>query len=72
MKRTTIYLTGDLQAQLDQASRLSGKSKAELIRQGIHEVVAGVQPRPRVPLFSPGHGGLAERVDELLDGFGEA
>lgn len=71
MKRTTIYLTDDLQAQLEQASRLSGRSKAELIRQGVHEVVASIRPRPRVPLFFPGHGGLAERVDELLEGFGQ-
>jgi hypothetical protein len=71
MKRTTIYLTDDLQAQLEQASRLTGKSKAELIRQGLHDVVAAIQPRPRVPLFVPGHGDLATRVDELLDGFGE-
>lgn len=71
MKRTTIYLPDDLQAQLEQASRLSGKSKAALIRQGLQEVVASIQPRPQVPLFFPGHGGLAERVDELLEGFGQ-
>jgi hypothetical protein len=71
MKRTTVYLTADLQAELERAARLSGKSKADLIRQGLRDAVASVQPRPRVPLFSPGHGGLAERADKLLEGFGE-
>jgi hypothetical protein len=68
MNKTTIYLPDDLKAALERTAAESGRSKAELIREGIALVTA---PRPRGPLFSSGDPMFAHRVDELLVGFGE-
>jgi hypothetical protein len=45
-------------------------SEAEVIRESIRTGVGGDRPRPRGALYS-GQEPLADRVDELLDGFGE-
>ena len=71
VKRTTVYLPEELKTELERASRLSGKSEAELIRLGIRKAVADIQPRPRIPLFSPGRGDIASRIDDLLAEFGQ-
>ena len=72
MEKTTVYLDADLKRALRRASRATGRSEAELIREGIGTVVGTHRiAAPRLPLFASGHPDLAERVDELLDGFGE-
>lgn len=73
MKKTTVYLPDELSSGLKRAAALSGKSEAELIREGVERVVEiALTPRPRIPLFSSGDPTLAERVDEALaEGFGE-
>jgi hypothetical protein len=72
MKRTTVYLPEDLKAELEQAARATGRSEAELIREGVRQAVTSSSPsRPHIPLFESGDPTLAERVDELLAGFGE-
>jgi hypothetical protein len=72
MERTTVYLTEAQKRALERAARLSGRSEAELIREGV-EVVTGRHQvaEPILPLFESGQPDLAERVDEALDGFGE-
>ena len=73
MKKTTIYLPDGLKAALERAAVAEGCSEAELIRQALREKMAGLlPPRPRVPLWPDGLGddSIAERVDELLEGFG--
>ncbi len=72
MERTTVYLTEQQKAGLEEIARLSGRSEAELIREGVDVVTA----RHRVaeltlPLFDSGQADLASRSEELLDGFGE-
>jgi Arc/MetJ-type ribon-helix-helix transcriptional regulator len=72
MRKSTVYLPDDLKSKLARAAVESGRSEAELIREGIELVtgrVAGVEPR--LPLFESGDPDLAERVDEHLAGFGE-
>lgn len=72
MRRTTVYLPDDLKRELEAASRQSGRSEADLVREGVRLAVARESPeRPRIPLFESGRPDLAERVDELLEGFGE-
>ena len=67
--KTTVYLPQDLKRALERAASSTGRSEADLIREGIASVVAQQVPKPRAPLFS--HGNLARRVDELLaEGFG--
>lgn len=73
MHRTTIYLPDEMKARLEQVARRERRSEADIIRESLDAALAQrARPAPRIPLV---HGGLgqrdaAERVDELLDGFG--
>jgi Arc/MetJ-type ribon-helix-helix transcriptional regulator len=72
MKKTTVYLPDELKRDLERAAAATGRSEAELIRRGVESIIATeTPPRPRIPLFRTGVPDLAERVDEMLDGFGE-
>ena len=72
MEKTTVYLTDTQKRALSQAAKVSGLSEAELIREGIDTVTARhAVSEPTLPLFDSGQPDLAERVDELLNGFGE-
>jgi hypothetical protein len=72
MEKTTVYLPPDLKQALRRSARSTGRSEAELIREGIG-LVTGTHriAEAKLPLFSSGQVDLAERVDELLGGFGE-
>ena len=75
MMKTTVYLPEDLKASLSRVAAERGRSEAELIREAIQALVGGgTPPRPRVPLVATALGDptAAERVDELLEGFGLA
>lgn len=72
MEKTTVYLPDELKRALRRAARSTGRSEADLIREGIG-LVAGTHraAEPKLPLFESGQPELAERVAELLGGFGE-
>ena len=73
MERTTVYLTTEQRRALSRAARATGASEAELIRRGVDHVTEGHRTaEPTVPLFESGEPDLAERVDELLEGFGRS
>lgn len=72
MHKSTVYLPDDLKARLAQASKASARSEADLIREGVELVVERVTPPlPSFGIFASGDGTLSQRVDELLEGFGE-
>jgi hypothetical protein len=71
MRKTTVYLPDDLKAGLARAAAASGRSEAELIREGVSVVIERATPKPRLPLFDSGDPMFAHRADELLEGFGE-
>jgi Arc/MetJ-type ribon-helix-helix transcriptional regulator len=72
MEKTTVYLPDDLKQALRRAARASGRSEAELIREGIGLVTGTLRmAEPRLPLIESGQPDLAEHVDEALDGLGE-
>lgn len=72
MKRVTVYLPEDLKSDLERIALAEGRSEAQLIREGVMHVVGRhSSPPPRIPLFSSGDPTLAERSEELLEGFGE-
>ena len=72
MEKTTVYLTTNQKRALARAARSEGRSEADLIREGIATVTARHRvAEPTIPLFESGLPDLAERADELLDGFGE-
>ncbi len=70
MRKTTVYLPDELKARIEARARAEGRSEAELIRSALVAFTAGDRPRPHLPLFASGRGGLAEHVDEALRGFG--
>lgn len=72
MEKTTVYLTTAQRRALARTARVTGRSEAELIREGVEAVTAAHRvAEPTIPLFDSGQGNLAERADELLEGFGE-
>ena len=72
MDKTTVYLPSELKEALAATAKRRRVSEAELIREGVALVTAVEKsPRPRLPLFASGRSDLAERFDELLEGFGE-
>lgn len=74
MHRTTVYLPDELKARLEQAARDERRSEAEIIRESLEAALSRrARPAPRIPLVPTGLGrsDAAERVDDLLDGFGD-
>ncbi len=72
MEKTTVYLTDAQKRALGTAAKASGRSEAELIREGVELVAAQHRAaEPVLPLFESGHPDLATHVDDELAGFGE-
>lgn len=73
MKKTTVYLTDELKAGVEKIAVAEGRPEAEIIRDAIAKAVEDLRPpEPRVLHgMTLGDPTIAERVDELLDGFGE-
>ena len=72
MEKTTVYLSDRQKQALKRAALATGRSEADLIREGIETVTAAHRiAEPTVPLFDSGRPDLAIRADELLEGFGE-
>lgn len=64
--KTTLYLPDDLKAGIEREARRRGVPEAEVIRSAL---AAGLsRPSPRAGIFDGP--AIADRVDELLDGFG--
>jgi hypothetical protein len=76
VKRTTIYLTEDQKLQIEQIAKETRKTEAQLIREGVDRVIDQSRMRRRKPraLFALEDPLLddPDRVDEALEGFGEA
>lgn len=66
-RKTTIYLPDDLKKAVENEAKRLGESEAEVIRRAITQAVT--RPRPRGRLFAGEP--IADRADELLEGFGE-
>ncbi|MGH2583331.1 MAG: CopG family transcriptional regulator [Dehalococcoidia bacterium] len=72
MRKTTLYLPDDLKANLEQAALKTGRTEADIVREGIRLALAQLPPpTPTIPLFTSDDPHFAERVDEYLVGFGE-
>ena len=66
-KKTTVYMSDKLKRDLEAEARRTGESEAEVIRRAIAAAVDRPLPTPGILSFEP----IADRVDELLEGFGE-
>ena len=71
MYKTTIYLPDDLKAELERTAEETGRSEADLIREGVRlALTQHLPPTPHTGIFDSGDSHLSERVDDLLRGFG--
>jgi len=66
-QKTTVYLPEHLKEALSREAKRRGCSEAEVIRKAVAAVVSRPAPTPAILEAEP----FAERVDELLEGFGE-
>jgi hypothetical protein len=72
MEKTTVYLTDAQKRALEHAAKASGRSEADLIREGVELVTGNHRVGELIlPLFHSGQPDLAEHVDDAMDGFGE-
>lgn len=68
--KTSVYLDPDQVAELKRTAEATGRSEADLIREGVelallhHRVVRRSRPRPT---FDSGDPEFASRADELLN-----
>lgn len=67
MRKTSVYLPEDLKEALAREAMRRGASEADVIRAALRDAVE--RPVPVAGLFEAEP--FAERVDDLLDGFGE-
>jgi len=67
MRKTTVYLPDELKAAMAREAERRGVSEAQFIRSALSAAVSRPAPRPGLFVAEP----FAERVDELLTGFGE-
>lgn len=71
--KTTVYLPDDLKAALERLAESELRSEADIIREALRSAVSDRgSPTPRIPLTTAGleDSTIAERTDELLEGFG--
>jgi len=66
-KKTTIYLPDELKRAVEREAARRGESEAEVIRSAIALAVARPRPLGGFISIEP----IANRVEELLIGFGE-
>ncbi len=72
-KKTTIYLPERLKRAIERIAESEQRSEAQFIRDAVEAAINERRaPEPRIPLVSHGLGApdIAERAEELLDGFG--
>lgn len=67
-RKTTVYLPDELKADLEREARRRGVSEATVIRAAIEAAVHRPRPRAGIVDVEP----MADRVEELLAGFGES
>jgi hypothetical protein len=72
MRKTTLYLPDDLKRELEQTAAATGRSEADIVREGLRLALARRSPPPpTIPIYVSKNGDIAERVDEALaEGFG--
>lgn len=66
-QKTTVYLPDELKVGIEREAVRRGISEAQVIREAIASALT--RPEPSAGLFSATP--FAERVDELLSGFGD-
>jgi Ribbon-helix-helix protein, copG family len=71
MFKTTLYLPDELKAALERIARETGRSEADLIREGVRLAVASATPPPpTIGILVSDDPHFAEEVDQHLAGYG--
>jgi metal-responsive CopG/Arc/MetJ family transcriptional regulator len=71
MVKTSVYLDDHLKQDLDRVTQITGRSQADLIRDGIRQVIQdnlATRPKMRARFHDPS---IVGRTEELLEGLGE-
>lgn len=68
MKRTTIYLDESIDRELKRIAKQTGRSRAELIREGVQNIVAShKRPLPKsIGMVNSGSNDFADKAEDLL------
>jgi plasmid stability protein len=73
MQKTTVYVPDELKAALERKAAETGRSEADLIREGIRAAVEErTPPEPTIGIYVSADPHFAECADDHLAGFGEA
>ncbi len=71
MHKTTVYLDDALRDRIQSLAESTGRSQAFIIREALAQYTARRVERPRsIGMGESGTENLAERSEELLEGFG--
>jgi predicted transcriptional regulator len=71
MVKTSVYLDDELKHDLERVVELTGRSQADLIRDGISQIIQDhLSKRPRMKARFH-DASIAGRTEELMEGFGE-
>jgi predicted transcriptional regulator len=71
MVKTSVYLDDQQKQDLDRVAQLTGRSQADLIRDGISQVIhdhLAKRPKMRARFHDPS---IVGRAEDLLEGLGE-
>ncbi len=66
-RKTTVYLPDRLKLEVEREAHRRGCSEAQVIRDAIETAVIRPEPRGGIVAGEP----MAERAEELLEGFGD-
>lgn len=72
-KKTTIYLPDELKHDIERVAQHERRREADVIREALQTAMDDRRyPEPRIPLgpYTLGAPDIAERAEELLEGFG--
>jgi hypothetical protein len=67
MKKTTLYLPDDIKVAIEREAGRRGQSEAAVIRHTLQSLIRNTRPQGGIIDGEP----IADRVDELLAGFGD-
>ncbi len=70
MHKTTLYLDDEIRERIARVAKETGRSQADVIRDALHAFFTR-RKKPRSIGLGKGGRDLSDRVEELLEGFGE-
>lgn len=66
-QKTTIYFPDEMKFAIEREAKMRNCSEAQVIRDAVSEAISKPKPNPGIFSCEP----IADKVDEMLEGFGE-